>query len=142
MCFLDNFRRHQAGVRITRPRPTTTTQVLIDNATRKFEQDGDVGLFIRRCRHLAGKKAKSIVDPEAYQPASQPDNPPSPPPPSPPAPAPSPPPPSPPAPASQPVGGARPRVPLVPPPSQPASTRPHPHAQEHQGAGSLHAKSN
>ena len=79
-CFVDNVRRYEGGVRITRPRPTTTTQVLIDNATRKFQQDGDVALFIRRCRHLAGKKAKSLVDPEGYEPASQPDNPPTPPP--------------------------------------------------------------
>ena len=114
LCFVNNVRRYQTGVRIARPRPVTTTQILIDNASRKFAQDGDVGKFIRWCRNLAGRKAKSIVqDPEAYQPASQQDNPSAPPspPPAPPAPSPPPPspPPSPPAPpaVSQPVGGAR-----------------------------------
>ena len=144
-CFVDNYRRFQRGVRVTRPRPVTTTQIMIENATRKFEQDGDVGLFIRRCRHLAAKKAKVVVqDPEAYQPASQTDNPPSPPlpsqqnnpspPPSPPppspTPAPAPPAPAPPAAApanipavSQPVGGARLRVLPPLPASQPGPIR-------------------
>ena len=80
LCFVDNFRRYQAGVRITRQRPVTTTQIQIENATRKFELDGDVGKFIRRCRHLAGRKAKNVFDPESYaqQPVSQPPPPPAP----------------------------------------------------------------
>ena len=79
LCFVDNVRRFQQGVRITRKRPVTTTQVQIANATRQLERDGDVPKFIRRCRHLAGKKAKPLPeDPEGYQPVSQSQGPPLP----------------------------------------------------------------
>ena len=55
LCFVDNYRRFQNGVKITRHRPITTTQIQIDNATRMLDVDGDVWKFIKRTRHLAGR---------------------------------------------------------------------------------------
>ena len=78
--FVDNFRRYQQGVRITRARPVTKTQLAIQAATLRFEQDGDLERFMRRCRHLAGKKVRAPrEDSESYEAsqASQPASPPA-----------------------------------------------------------------
>ena len=66
--FVEDVQRLQKGLRVTRPRKKTQVQTLIEKYSRDFEEDGDVGRFIKRARYLGCKSEKVVYeDPEDYQ---------------------------------------------------------------------------